>query len=424
MATLKEYFNPSDASDYDAGSLTSKSQSFVAESSYTVSQVILKLKMLSGSPHHLYGVYLYNTDVNGLPTGAALVQFGSFYVDELSTSYADYSFSNDTIAITATNEYAIAVLTAEEVTTSNVFWYTSATAQYTTGTAGKHNYIGGWSVLGSEHDRWFECYEAGGGVPTKATIPVPTNAATGVDWSAKGLGWTDGGGADTYNVYFGLSGVLSLISYAQVGTSITVDAADIPYPEEGESGAVFYWRIDSTNDEGTTTGDQWTFDARPAKATVPSPTNAATGTVLGLTTTWTGGATATTYNILVDVGAGLVSQETALEDATWTPAPTVFDYITAYTWRVDSVNAFGITEGDEWTFTTIRLSPPGVTYWYTTTNTYYRLLVQSDGTYGDPPPTGTVDVDYVVLAYEPNFIRTNRVLAAVAENRFWYEDIT
>lgn len=74
---------------------------------------------------------------------------------------------------------------------------------------------------------------------------------------------------------------------------------------------------------------------------------------------------------------------------------------------------------------TERLYPPGPTYWYSTGNFYYQLLVQSDFTLGNPPPTGVENTDYVILGstYLPNFIRTNRRLVAAAKNNFYYEDI-
>ncbi len=103
-----------------------------------------------------------------------------------------------------------------------------------------------------------------------------------------------------------------------------------------------------------------------------------------------------------------------------------YDYITTRYWRIDSVNDAGTVTGDEWSFTTIRLDAPTVTYFYSTTGQYYQLLIQSDGFYGDSPVDGGVEnTDYVFLTagYEPNFIRTNRKLVAIAENRLWYEDI-
>jgi hypothetical protein len=74
-----------------------------------------------------------------------------------------------------------------------------------------------------------------------------------------------------------------------------------------------------------------------------------------------------------------------------------------------------------------RLKPPSATYWYDSgegTAFYYRLWIMPDGSYGDPPPTGTENIDYEVLAgYEPNFINTNRRLIAIAKNSLYYESI-
>ncbi len=171
------------------------------------------------------------------------------------------------------------------------------------------------------------------GAPTKADTPVPTNANASVTLDQATLGWADGGGADTFDVYYGtVSGSLTLVSSAQAGTSFTVtgitDGAPYAYL------SVRYWRIDSTNDVGTTTGD-------------------------------------------------------------------------------------------EWSFTTIRFTPISKTYFYSTTGQYYRLLIQSDGTYGDPPGVGVENTDFVYLAagYEANFVATNRRLVSAANSKIWYEDI-
>jgi hypothetical protein len=170
-------------------------------------------------------------------------------------------------------------------------------------------------------------------LPTKANTPAPGNAAANVTLDQATLGWVDGGGADTFNVYYGTeSGSLSLVSSAQVGASFTVTGITNGSPYAYLS--TRYWRIDSTNDAGTTTGD-------------------------------------------------------------------------------------------EWSFTTIRFDAPGVTYFYPTTGQYYRLLIQSDGTYGDPPGVGVENTDYVFLAagYEANFIKTTRKLVSVANSKIWFEDV-
>lgn len=167
-------------------------------------------------------------------------------------------------------------------------------------------------------------------VPTKATTPAPANTASDVTLDQATLTWEDGGGADTFNVYYGdTSGSLSLVSSAQAGASFTVTGITLGSPYEYI--VTRYWRIDSTNDAGTVTGD-------------------------------------------------------------------------------------------EWSFTTIRFKPPGVTYFYN--NEYYYLLIGSDGTYGAHPYDGGVeDTDYVVVTFLPNFIKTTRILVGVANSKVWVEDL-
>ena len=58
--------------------------------------------------------------------------------------------------------------------------------------------------------------------------------------------------ADTYNIYFGPTGNLSLISAGQTGLSI-----EVPYTLEYNT--EYSWRVDSINIVGTTTGDTWSF---------------------------------------------------------------------------------------------------------------------------------------------------------------------
>lgn len=200
-----------------------------------------------------------------------------------------------------------------------------------------------------------------GEAPIKPTNPTPENTDTEVDWSAKELSWDDGGGADTYNVYFGLTGALEQISSAQAETSIIVDVGDIPYPEEGESGAVFYWRVDATNDGGTTTGDEWHFDARPGKATNPTPTDDEEGIrIVGseriTKLQWVAPEDQTpgylVYFKLPDgdwLFRGEITDDTT-EHTLTTAMQDLLDYFSIYSWRIDTTNICGITTGDTWTF--------------------------------------------------------------------------
>lgn len=287
----------------------------------------------------------------------------------------------------------------------------------------QHNSISGWTAAGTKRlifQLWADMVAA-----SKPTDPTPEHTSTGVDFSDLTLSWEDGGGSDTYDVYIGPSGDMSRVSLAQAGTSFVVDISDVPLNQ------VIYWRVDATNGAGTTTGDIWNFDARPVKATTPAPTDAAEDVTLDQeTTTWEDGGNSTSYNVYYgDTSGDLTLASEGQEDLSFTvngiTLGSPYDYIITRYWRIDSINAFGTTTGDEWSFTTLRFTPPEVTYYYCVTNQYYQLLVQSDGTYGDPPGIGVEDTDYVFLAagYLPNFINTNRKLVAAAKDTIWYEDV-
>jgi len=188
---IKEYYNPSSADQFDSLRGTWKWQTFVAASSYTISEIKLKLFRAAGAGHRQYFVRLFAVDISHKPTGLSLVTMGSFYSDELTTSYAQYSFSDGTLALTETTEYAIVVQTDDEYTTSEWSWYTDGSAGYATGYCGYGNHTG-WAVI--SNDRWFENYETGATVyaegtkivtatasaslvasPGKATTPTPTD---------------------------------------------------------------------------------------------------------------------------------------------------------------------------------------------------------------------------------------------------------
>jgi hypothetical protein len=170
--------------------------------------------------------------------------------------------------------------------------------------------------------------------PSKATTPAPTNANTGVTLDQANLTWVDGGGADTFDVYYGIeSGNLSLVSSAQVDASFTV---------------------------------------------------------------------------------------------TGIPNGSPYDHLITRYWRIDSVNGNGTTTGDEWSFTTIRSLPPTETEMEIVDDvrTFFRRLIQSDGTYGDSPNEGgSENVDYVIVSALPNALATTRKIVAAANNKIWIEDL-
>jgi len=140
----------------------------------------------------------------------------------------------------------------------------------------------------------------------------------------------------------------------------------------------------------------------PNKATTPSPTDAHEGDKLSLAeTTWVDGGGAASYNVYFGptddmelVGEGLTDPTLNLETG------IILNYLTEYSWRVDSINEYGTTTGDVWTFTTLRFAPPLPT----------GVTIDDDG-----EPTGTP-------TGENAMIQVKRLVVA-ANNKIWYESI-
>lgn len=103
------------------------------------------------------------------------------------------------------------------------------------------------------------------GAPSKPINPTPTNVATDIALSTGQVSWEDGGDADTYDVYFGPSGNMTLRSSAQAGLNWTLPTGILE-----DYNTVYQWRIDATNASGTTTGDTWSFTTLVFSPPVPS----------------------------------------------------------------------------------------------------------------------------------------------------------
>lgn len=102
------------------------------------------------------------------------------------------------------------------------------------------------------------------GPPVKATTPSPENAASDQRLNVTQLSWVDGGGADTYNVYFGPTAEMTLRSSGQSGTTFDLSSIILEYNTS------YQWRIDSVNQYGTTTGDTWSFSTLAFDPVLPT----------------------------------------------------------------------------------------------------------------------------------------------------------
>lgn len=91
-------------------------------------------------------------------------------------------------------------------------------------------------------------------MPSTITLVAPTDEAVGVS-KAPLLNWAAGSPyvAATYDIYFGTtSGALELLDDGRESTSIQIISNLI-------EGTTYYWRVDSTDQNETITGVEWSF---------------------------------------------------------------------------------------------------------------------------------------------------------------------
>ncbi|MFA5793924.1 MAG: fibronectin type III domain-containing protein [Candidatus Brocadiia bacterium] len=199
------------------------------------------------------------------------------------------------------------------------------------------------------------CGDIGGssgssGTPTataQVTSPTPSNSATNVITTTQ-VSWASVSGATSYDVFFGTTAPGTFVGN-QSGTSYNPDT--LTYS------TTYYWRIDSKNSVGTTTGNVWTFItqiAPSAQVTSPSPANNTINASINQQLGWASASGATSY----DVYFGTTSPGTFIINQSGTSYnPGTFTYSTTYYWRIDSKNATGTTTGTVWSFTT-QIAPP------------------------------------------------------------------
>lgn len=327
-----------------------------------------------------------------------------------SINYANWTqldFTN--CSLEADTKYAV-VLSSPDSNGITPYRMYASTESYGGGTGWTSTDSGGsWSDYGADYPLRVYGEAAAASKPTN---PTPSNDGTEIDFSDLTLSWVDGGGADTYDVYMGTTGNLTLLSEAQAETSFTVTMDDVP------DNQVIYWRVDATNDNGTTTGDEWNFDARPGAVTVTVPADEATGITLDETTgSWAASANADTYSVYFGTLSGFTSLvETTSEVSSVLTSGNFSNYGDIYYWKVKATNDFGTTDSDEFWFTTIKFDPPlpsGITWTYSTDSGPGVDAEDEDGV-----PVVTV----CGTANGLNFINTVGILIAITNNTLFYGD--
>ncbi len=270
------------------------------------------------------------------------------------------------------------------------------------------------SVPVQQSDGWDGCMVVNGGAPgpQKPTSPYPANGSgPGINFATRTVSWVDGGGAATYTIRMDPGDTpYNVVSLSQTGTSYTIPEADISRYKDN----IISWRVDAEAGGETVTGDVWTFDPRPAKATTPSPTNGASNTALNLTTlSWVKDAYTDTSEVNCSWSGSVSPFSTSSNSialANYTPLyMDRLGYSNTYTWSVDTTNEWGTTDGDDWTFDTISYAGASCSW----KNYDGKTLGPFDG--------GLEGVDYYWLG--TNCISTVKRVVAFAADRVWITEV-
>lgn len=259
---------------------------------------------------------------------------------------------------------------------------------------------------------------------SKPINPTPENESTEVDFSGLTLSWENGGGATSYDIYFGNTVLFDEFIFLGNTTEISIE---VPYTITGDNiteevqafvgeqtvfnridwNDVLYWRVDARDDEdNVVTGDVWSFDSRPPKTANPSPANESGGitlhwggfewdpVILAISyDTYIGTDLIPFVNVINSGETNSISQSDFIDGIkAGFNAQGLASYASTYYWRTDAKNLFGVTEGDAWNFTTIGFLPP--------------FNFHTDAEF---------DMTWYALA-------TNRHLVACARNKVFYED--
>lgn len=354
---------------------------------------------------------IYAVDGSGYPTGGILSS-GSIDISGVSIVSPPKAFSSVAMtidmAVVELQESTTYVLVLSTTAGCGIKWFATNTSGYSNGKPIQHVSGGSWEDSSSVGDFGFRIWSE---IPSleKPSNPTPADASgPGIDFSDWMFSWEGDAFTETYTVRAGLSPAsMSVISQSQASTTLEVPSAY----RSALSGGVIYWRVDAeATGYDTTEGDVWSFDPRAAKPTNPTPTHEEVNVSIGLALLdWEGDTVADTYDVYFGTDPedlALLASEIA---ATQLAIAGPFAYGTTYYWRVDAVNEYGTTDGDQWEFTTLLFDPP-LPSW--------ELL---PGKTLGPLDFGIEGIDFRWLGN--NFGTTVKRLVVAANNRIYYEDV-
>ena len=265
--------------------------------------------------------------------------------------------------------------------------------------------------------------------PDPTTNPIPSHTATGVSVNID-LSWSNGGGATSYDVYFGMDSSPDSGEFIgnQPGTSYNLGTLSY--------NTTYYWRIDAKNSAGTTTGTVWRFTTQPPLPNAPInpiPNHLATDvSISNAYITWNNGGGATSYDVYFGTDSSPDSGEFIRNMSGNTHTLGTLSYDTTYYWRIDAKNSTGTTTGTVWRFTTEEL----ITWWLSCSDDSQIKNDMPDYNQGDWEfmqvgretstralmdfdvaaviPTGTSIVNATLRLYQNSYFSGGSVLARIA----------
>lgn len=286
-------------------------------------------------------------------TGGLILTFLASLGDVSMVSVTSSMGGATIVTVTDTSKYALVFTFSNAVPAGDtgINVATTSPSGYSEGEAQTYSsYTGSWTVY-----NW-DCLFQMGSPPEKPITPAPENEEKNVAKTTSDLTWEDGGGAATFNVYFGTtSGALTeLTTELDVATPewtapmVVLEIKD--YNPEATSG----YRSPIVGDiltHDTTTYTLWDvkrgqlvntqYEAKLYATRVGPPCVA--GDVL-------------TNGIEPDPNDPQAVSVTLNDEWHFTGEveSAYYPYATRYYWRVDAVNEAGTTTGDEWYFDTRR----------------------------------------------------------------------
>ncbi|TET38904.1 MAG: hypothetical protein E3J72_01910 [Planctomycetota bacterium] len=180
--------------------------------------------------------------------------------------------------------------------------------------------------------------------PGRASNPLPPNLSPDVPLTIL-LDWSDTANTDRYGV------LLTTVD----GPPITADGmTDSQWLATGLSGNVtYYWQVFSGNSEGSKAGPVWSFFTNPNmpdQVGFGLPCDGTENIPVTVLLDWNAANKASKYNLYFGSEPNPPLVAIDLTVTQW--QATSLANLTAYYWRVDSVNSYGVIKGPAWRFTT------------------------------------------------------------------------